>query len=79
MAQLLWEPSQDRIQSSNMYRFMQIVNEKYNQNFTEYTSLYEWSVDNIPEFWSEMWDFAGIMASRPYGQVVDDPGKMPGA
>ena len=33
----------------------------------------------IPEFWDLFWEFAGIIASKPYDRVVDDPGKMPGA
>ena len=58
---------------------MSIINAKYNQNFSEYASLYQWSLENIPEFWSMMWEFADIIASKPYDQVVDDLGKMPGA
>ncbi len=79
MSKMLWKPSEDRIKSSNMYRFMQYVNERYNKDFKDYNSLYEWSVDNIPQFWEAVWDFVGIIASSPYKEVVDDPSKMPGA
>ena len=79
MAKLLWEPSQERIKSSNMYRFMGLVNEKYTKNFSEYTPLYEWSIENIPAFWETMWEFAEIKASRSYDRIVDDLAKMPGA
>ena len=40
MAKLLWKPSEEQIKNTNMYRIMSIVNEKYNQNFNEFTSLY---------------------------------------
>jgi len=79
MAKLLWKPSEVQIKNSNMYRFMGIVNEKYRQNFNEYAPLYDWSIENIAEFWATMWDFADIIASKPYEQVIDDVGKMPGA
>ena len=79
MAKLLWTPSEERIKSTNLHRFMGIINAKYNQNFSEYASFYQWSLENIPEFWSMMWEFADIIASKPYDQVVDDLGKMPGA
>ena len=79
MAKLLWTPSEARIKSTNLHRFMSIINAKYNQNFSEYASLYQWSIENIPEFWSMMWEFADIIASKPYDQVVDDLDKMPGA
>ncbi len=62
-----------------MYRFMNLINERYNQNFTEYSQLHQWSIDNIPDFWTSMWDVAGIIASQPYDRVVDDLAKMPGA
>ena len=79
MVKLLWKPSEARVKSTNIYRFMNVINERFNQNFTEYAELYQWSVDNIPEFWAVMWDFADIIASKPYDQVVDDLTKMPGA
>jgi acetoacetyl-CoA synthetase len=79
MAKLLWQPSKERIRRSNMYQFMMFVNERYHKDFAEYAPLYQWSIDNIPDFWASMWEFAGIKASRPYTRVVDDVTKMPGA
>ena len=79
MAKLLWKPSEDKIKNSNMYRFMGLINENYNQNFTEYAPLYQWSIENISDFWAAMWEFADIKASKPYDQVIDDVTKMPGA
>jgi acetoacetyl-CoA synthetase len=78
MAKMLWKPSEARIKNSHMYRFMNFVNKKYGKKFTEYAPLYEWSVENIPDFWAAMWEFAEIKASKPYDKVVDNPNKMPG-
>jgi acetoacetyl-CoA synthetase len=79
MSKLLWQPSEEQIKNSNMYRFMGIVNQKFNQSFNEYQSLYEWSIENIADFWATMWEYADIIASHPYDQVIDDADKMPGA
>ncbi len=79
MTALLWAPSEERIKNTNMYRFMSFINSRYGKDFTEYKHLYEWSIENIRDFWASMWDFAEIIASRPYDQVIDDPDKMPGA
>ncbi len=79
MAKLLWKPTEEQIQSSNMYRFMNFINEKYNQEFDDYAPLYKWSIDNIPDFWAAMWEFADIIVSKPYTAVIDDVSKMPGA
>jgi acetoacetyl-CoA synthetase len=79
MSKLLWEPSEEQIKTSNMYRFMQVVNDKYNQAFNDYASLYDWSIEKIPDFWATLWEFADIIAAKPYDQVIDDVSKMPGA
>jgi len=79
MSKMLWKPSEESIRQTNMYRFMQFINSKYNQKMKDYASLYEWSVQNIPEFWAALWEFAQIIHSAPYEQVVDDLTKMPGA
>ena len=79
MGKMLWKPSEERIKKTNMYRFMQTINERFNKDFDDYNSLYAWSVENIPEFWATMWEFADIRASRAYDEVIDDVTKMPGA
>jgi len=79
MAKLLWQPSEARIKASNLYRFMQAINERFGQDFKDYNALYQWSIDNIPDFWATLWEFTGIIASQPYSQVIDNLHKMPGA
>ena len=79
MAKLLWKPTDKQIKKSNMYRFMKFINQTYNQNFKEYASLYDWSIENISDFWAAFWDFADIIHSKRYDQVIDNPKKMPGA
>lgn len=75
----LWQPSEPRIKNTNMYRFMTLVNERFNKKFTEYTDLWEWSVENLEDFWSTAWEFLDIKASVPYTKAIDNPDKMPGA
>jgi acetoacetyl-CoA synthetase len=58
---------------------MQFVNEKYHQNFNDYASLYQWSIDKIEDFWSGIWEFVEIKASESYREVINDVHKMPGA
>ena len=79
MAKLLWKPSEERIQNTNMYRFMNFVNSKFDQNFYEYDPLYRWSITHIPDFWAATWEFVKIKSTKPYDQVIDDVTKMPGA
>ena len=79
MGKQLWKPSDERVKSTNMYRFMNFVNERLGKDFTEYAPMYQWSIENIAQFWALMWEFAEIKASKPYDQVIDDVNKMPGA
>ena len=43
MSKLLWQPSEERIKSTNMYQFMNRVNETYGKDFKDYPELWEWS------------------------------------
>ena len=79
MLKKLWEPSAEQMKSSNMYRFMQTVNERFGKDFADYGALWEWSVTDIADFWATVWDFVDIKATSPYKNVVDDLGKFPGA
>ncbi|MHB8907361.1 MAG: acetoacetate--CoA ligase [Syntrophales bacterium] len=79
MGKLLWEPSEERIRNSNMFRFMTFVNGRHEQDFADYDGLYAWSVNNLAEFWADVWDFVGVKASRRYDKVLGDARKMPGA
>jgi len=79
MAKKLWQPTEEQIKNSNMFRFLNYVNDKFGQTFSDYPPLYEWSVENLADFWTAFWEFADIKASVPYDQVIDDASKMPGA
>ncbi len=78
MKKLLWEPSEERKKNANMTKFIDFVNKHSGQKFSSYDDLYYWSINNIPDFWAAMWDFADIKASKGYDTVVDDLSKMPG-
>ncbi len=75
----LWIPSEDRVKSANITRFIEFVNRGYGKKFRTYRELYQWSVDSIPDFWAALWDFVEVKASRKYDRVVDDLKKFPGA
>ncbi|WP_448382880.1 acetoacetate--CoA ligase [Desulfosoma sp.] len=79
MSRLLWQPSEERVGRTNMFRFLQHVNEKHGTGFRTYDNLYRWSIEEIPTFWATLWDYAGFSVSRSYDQVVDDVKKLPGA
>ncbi len=68
----IWEPSYERKNTANLARFIEQVNNRYTQSVTTYGELQEWSVKNIPEFWTLMWEFGEVKASVPYETPVID-------
>ncbi len=77
--QMLWEPRDEYKKNSNMFEFLSLIANKYKLPNNEYYTIHHWSIEYIPEFWAEVWDYCGIKYSKPYEQVVDNPKKMPGA
>jgi len=75
----LWMPSDERRREANITRFIDKVNMQHELNLKSYAELYQWSVENIPDFWAAVWNFADIKASRHYDQVIEDITKFPGA
>jgi acetoacetyl-CoA synthetase len=62
-----------------MMRFLARVRDTRDSNVVDYPSLYRWSIDRPEDFWSTLWDFCRVKASRRWDRVLDDPGAMPGA
>lgn len=78
MGKLLWQPKEEVKSKANITKFIAFVNKKYKKNFTTFWELYDWSVDDIPNFWAAVWDFVEIKASKKYSSVVEDLNKFPG-
>lgn len=77
MGKLLWKPSEELANLSNMARFFDFVNRRYSMSIKTYMQLYNWSIENIPEFWAAIWEFMGIWASCPYEEIVVNLEKFP--
>ena len=75
---LLWEPSRELQEKSNITRYMNWLKEKKGMSFDSYGKLLEWSVTEVEDFWRSLWEFFDIKASKPYTKVLTER-KMPGA
>jgi acetoacetyl-CoA synthetase len=76
---LLWSPTEEDVESANVTQFIEFVSEKRGIELAGYFDLYDWSISNIPAFWSDVWEFTKVIASTGFEQVVDDLGRFPGA
>jgi acetoacetyl-CoA synthetase len=75
----LWTPSEERKQAANITRFIHEINSRHGLDLDSYLGLYHWSIEYIPDFWEDVWDFAEIKASKRFDTVVEDLTKFPGA
>ncbi|MDC1356861.1 acetoacetate--CoA ligase [Pseudomonadota bacterium] len=76
---ILWSPSDDRIKSSQMYLFMENINQSYNLNLMNFEELHEWSIKSTPNFWNAVWDFFNIIGTKGNKPFIDPINKMPGS
>jgi acetoacetyl-CoA synthetase len=75
---LLWEPSPDSIERATMTRYMRWLADERGRRFDDYASLWNWSANEIEDFWASIWDFFAVDASTPCSDVLPDR-TMPGA
>ena len=74
-----WIPSDEKIESSQMYKFMQTINAQYNLNLTSFSELHSWSVKNKSDFWSFVWEFFEVKGSKGDVPYIDPENSMPGS
>ena len=79
MTEPLWTPAPERIEQSNMLRFMRRVEDIHGVKIADFAALHRWSVDQATEFWSMVWDSGGVIAEQKGGCVVEHFERMPGA
>ena len=61
----LWTASSETIKNSNIKKFSNLIEKKYNINFeNNFQKLHKWSVNNLEKFWSEYWDFGEIKGDK---------------
>ncbi|MDP8977558.1 MAG: acetoacetate--CoA ligase [Actinomycetota bacterium] len=73
MSEILWTPSDERVERSNLYRFMRDAPGSPD----DYGQLWRWSIDDLAGFWQRVWQDAGVVASAGYERVMGEP-RMPG-
>src|SRR5258705_1503486 len=72
VSELLWTPGPERIERANITQFAR------RRGLPEdYASLWQWSVDNLDDFWAAIWD-EYVEADAPYERVLGRR-EMPGA
>lgn len=82
--ELLWTPSHDRREDARVTHYVRWLREQRGRDlpdpFDEASAgtLWQWSVDELSDFWASIWDYFEIRAAKPYDDVLADE-RMPGA
>jgi len=77
MSNKLWQPSPADIESANITAYRNWLNTKFQLDLKDYPSLWEWSVQNLPEFWESVVEYFDIDLQGNYTNAVSNT-SMPG-
>jgi len=75
---LLWEPSEELKRQANTTHYMQWLEQEKGLSFHSRDELWQWSVDNLEDFWASIAEYFHVKFSQPYTAVLTER-KMPGA
>ena len=73
----LWEPSEELKENARITDYMEWLKAEKDLSFGDYNELWEWSVTDLDGFWSSVWEYCDIKASKPYKRVLGER-MMPG-
>lgn len=60
MVKPLWSPSLNYIEKSELYDYKCFIEKKYKRSFLTYSSLYDWSIQHIEDFWKSNFEYFKI-------------------
>ena len=79
MNEVLWRPSEARIQASRMDGFRREINRRFNLELADYPDLHRWSIEQRPAFWQALADSFALRWHQPPRAVLDEGAQMPDA
>lgn len=65
----LWQPSAERIASSQLRRYQDWLARTVGVETSGYADLHAWSVVEVDDFWQSVWDFFDVIGERGDGPV----------
>jgi acetoacetyl-CoA synthetase len=77
-AELLWTPSPERVHRATLTRYEEWLAAERDLRFDDYAGLWQWSVDDLPGFWSSIAEFFKVRFEQPASAVLGSQ-EMPGA
>ncbi|MEL7043525.1 MAG: acetoacetate--CoA ligase [Pseudomonadota bacterium] len=80
MAQALWTPSPARIEAEPIVAFARrYCADAVSDGGLDYAQLHDWSVAEPEAFWSAIWEYGEVVATKRGDTVLEDGDHFPGA
>ena len=73
--ELLWKPSQKRLENTSLFKFIKHVNKKHKEKIDNFETLHKWSVETRNCFWNEVWNFYNVIGYKGEEPYLE-PGKL---
>jgi acetoacetyl-CoA synthetase len=73
----IWKPGKHRTEYAEISRFQNQVQDELGDD--DYWALHRWSIENREGFWSQLWDFAGIVGDKGEPPYLEDGQLFPGS
>ena len=64
---LLWQHRDPT--ATRLDEFRKLIEAKYKVKLETYEDLRQWSINNLSQFWGQVWDFTHVRASTPFTEV----------
>ena len=58
---LLWQATPERAARSTLVRYMRWLQDERGLQFADYAELWNWSVDELEEFWASLVEFFELL------------------
>ena len=68
--EILWSPSERAVEEAQVTQFARQMVRKHKLDLNSYPAFHQWTVDNPETFWSEVWDFCGVIGDKGERRVA---------
>ena len=78
MSDVIWEPPAELVETCRLTSFLRFLERSRGLRFDAYLRFWQWSVDELEEFWRAVFEFEDVLHDGNAGSVLADA-SMPGA
>ncbi|MFF0815699.1 acetoacetate--CoA ligase [Rhodococcus sp. NPDC003318] len=73
-----WVPTDEDVEGARITDFTSWVQARCGVTLGDYHALWQWSVDDLDDFWQAVWEYFEVQSAEPVGAALVDE-QMPGA